>query len=496
MPHFNLLTEPWIPVRDLHEQLLHVGLRDALLHAHRLRRIEDPSPLAEAAFYRLLFAVGHRALKGPRSLEESVELFYQGHLPEAPFEDYFEAFADRFDLFHPEFPFFQVADLPTDQPLPWTKLLPELSSGNNPTLFDHTLDSAPPPAAPADAARALVIHQAFTPGGLIKRMGVTSGKAAPLATSAVFLPFGQTLFETLLLGMPPYDPFGDVPIWEGPPYRARDVEGHRTEASVQGRTRVYTWLSRSVRLLPESDAVVRYVAYGPGVLPVQDKPYWDPMCAYSKDDAGQERPVRLSRDRAFWRDFESLLPGDTHRVPNVLEQARGLLLETDRLALLVPVSVLGQVTDQAKVLSTRRETYPFPLQALDAHAAAAIRKAVSVANESGSQLRAAGYVLARALLSPAGREPPAEEVSRLLHSLPLMSSYWSSLETAFSAYLDDVAHKGVDEAYDAWIDRISKTMWLAWEQTVRTVGTHSRHLRAIEAGERRCVGAFAALKGR
>ncbi|MER3603458.1 MAG: type I-E CRISPR-associated protein Cse1/CasA, partial [Thermus sp.] len=82
---------------------------------------------------------------------------------------------------------------------PWTALVPERANGNNPTLFDHTMDDNPPRATYAEAARALLVHQAFKTGGLLRRMGVDSAKGAPLATAAVFLPKGRTLFHTLVL---------------------------------------------------------------------------------------------------------------------------------------------------------------------------------------------------------------------------------------------------------------------------------------------------------
>jgi hypothetical protein len=47
----------------------------------------------------------------------------------------------RFDLFDTSYPFYQAAALRKwPQHSPVSKLLPELASGNNATLFDHTCD--------------------------------------------------------------------------------------------------------------------------------------------------------------------------------------------------------------------------------------------------------------------------------------------------------------------------------------------------------------------
>ncbi|WP_227646040.1 type I-E CRISPR-associated protein Cse1/CasA, partial [Klebsiella pneumoniae] len=65
------------------------------------------------------------------------------------------------------------------------------------------MDENPPLASYAEAARALVVHQSFAPGGLLRRLGVTSAKDAPLARPAAFLVMGANLFETLVLNLVP-----------------------------------------------------------------------------------------------------------------------------------------------------------------------------------------------------------------------------------------------------------------------------------------------------
>jgi CRISPR system Cascade subunit CasA len=80
---FSLLEEPWIPV--LREgRVEEVGLREALLQAHNITRIETPSPLEEAALHRLLLAVLHRALMGPRRLEDVLDWWRAGRFPRGP----------------------------------------------------------------------------------------------------------------------------------------------------------------------------------------------------------------------------------------------------------------------------------------------------------------------------------------------------------------------------------------------------------------------------
>lgn len=194
MEKFNLIDEPWIPVLK-GGRVVEVGIGEALLRAHEFARIETPSPLEEAVLHRLLLAVLHRALSGPRCPEDVLDWWRKGGFPQDPIRDYLNRFRDRFFLFHPEAPFLQVADLPEENPLPWSKLLPELASGNNPTLFDHTTEENLPKATYAQAARALLVHQAFAPGGSSAATGWARRKMPPWPVPPSFCPPGKTCWK-------------------------------------------------------------------------------------------------------------------------------------------------------------------------------------------------------------------------------------------------------------------------------------------------------------
>ncbi|MDR7556564.1 MAG: type I-E CRISPR-associated protein Cse1/CasA [Armatimonadota bacterium] len=475
MPSFDLLNQEWIPVTYAGGRG-HVGIREALLRAHELERIGPASPLAEAALHRLLLAVLHRALSGPAAPDAILDLHKVGRFPRDALDSYFQRWAGRFDLFSATTPFYQVPDLPDHEPSPWTKLLPELASGNNPTLFDHTFDEHPPSASPVEAVVALLVHQAFAPGGLIKRLGVTSGPAAPVAGAALFIPQGTTLFETLLLNLVPYEPEGDEPIWERDPYRTADVAGGLARKILSGRTRTYTWLSRAVRLLPEVDGTVRFMGYGPGVIH-EPGPDLDPMCAYRRSDNGLQ-PYTLSVERAFWRDFEAILPAHaTWRQPATVDHARRFLRQTDRAALLFPLTVVGQITRQAKVEDVRREAYPLSARALEPDEAARIQEALKLAAEIGNVLGRTGRILAAGLAAPG-------EVFEVTRSLPLQSTYWSELEVEFPRFLRQLTLDGARVALQRWKDAVSEAVHQAWGLTVRAIGAGARHLRAISEAER------------
>ncbi|MGC8877002.1 type I-E CRISPR-associated protein Cse1/CasA [Thermus sp.] len=489
-PKFNLVEEPWIPVLK-EGRVVEVGMGEALLRAHELTRIETPSPLEEAALYRLLLAALHRALMGPRRLEDVLDWWRAGRFPEGPIRDYLDRFRDRFFLFHPEAPFFQVADLPEENPLPWSKLLPELASGNNPTLFDHTTEENLPKATYAQAARALLVHQAFALGGLLRRFGVGSAKDAPVARPALFLPTGGNLLETLLLNLVPYAPEEDAPIWEVPPLRLADLEGGKARWPLSGRTRVYTWPARGVRLLDEGDGV-RFMGYGPGVEP-REALHRDPMVAQRLDGKGNFLVLRLSEERSFWRDFSAMLPRQGGKVAATLEHADNLQGELEDALpsgkhpeeakeARVALRVLGQVTDQAKVLDLRREVYPLPPGLLCPEGEANLEKALKEAEELGQGLRGLAFKVARAVVG--------ERDSNFARSLPLERLYWHALDGAFPGFLARVAEEA---SLKGWREELKRAAREAWVATRLFLGTGARHLKALAQGEQefgRLLGAL------
>ncbi|WP_243092889.1 type I-E CRISPR-associated protein Cse1/CasA [Thermus hydrothermalis] len=481
MEKFNLLEEPWIPVLE-GGQVREVSLREALLQAHRITRIETASPLEEAALHRLLLAILHRALPPVKDALDGADLLDRGAFDHGALEAYLDQYHGRFWLFHPQAPFFQIADLPVEDVLPWTKLRPELASGNNPTLFDHTTDQDPPEISYAEAARALVVHQSFALGGLLKRLGVTAGKDAPLARPAVFLPTGDTLFETLVLNLVPYDPKGDAPFWENPPLRRRDVENAATKWPLSGITRVYTWPSRGVLLL-DGGKGVRWMAYGPGVEP-DAVAFRDPMAAYRLDAKGNIFPLRLSEEKSFWRDFSAMLPAQGGTPPATLLHAIGVREETGRKYRL---RVLGQVSDQAKVLDVRREVYPLPSAILHERGALALVTALRLAEDLGKGLTSVAWQVARGVLG----DKDASELEAFVRSLPLLPSYWASLDLAFLEFLDAL---GEPHALEAWREELRRAALRAFEATRLFVGTGGRHLAALAAGERALAMVLGALK--
>ena len=120
---FNLLEEPWIRVRTPECTLKEVSLTDALLHAHEYAGLAGELPTQDVAVLRLLLAVLQTVFYrvdpegNPSPLEDEEEaidrwgqLWQKKQLPEKPILEYLAAWQDRFWLFHPERPFYQVLE--------------------------------------------------------------------------------------------------------------------------------------------------------------------------------------------------------------------------------------------------------------------------------------------------------------------------------------------------------------------------------------------------
>ena len=146
---FNLLDEPWIRVLLPDYTVQEVSLPDVLLHAHEYLDLAGEMPAQDAAMLRLLLAVLHTVFSRvdedgePAPFEDPEDavgrwdvLWGMGRFPEAPIRGYLDAWRERFWLFHPERPFWQVpeAEIGTQYSAP--KLNGEISeSGNKLRLF-------------------------------------------------------------------------------------------------------------------------------------------------------------------------------------------------------------------------------------------------------------------------------------------------------------------------------------------------------------------------
>ena len=141
---FNLLTEPWIRVRLRDNTVREVSLTEALVSAQDYVDLAGEMPTQDAAMLRLQLAVLHTVFsrvdgngvpapfEEPReALQRWSELWQLGHFPEQPIRDYLDKWQDRFWLFHPTHPFWQVPQAKIGTEYGAAKLNGEMSESSN-----------------------------------------------------------------------------------------------------------------------------------------------------------------------------------------------------------------------------------------------------------------------------------------------------------------------------------------------------------------------------
>ena len=499
---FSLLRESWIPLLSHDDTLTFGSLRDALLRSAEWRGIGTSNPIEVLALYRLLLAICHRAL-GPGDLEQRATLL--GDWPNQKLEDYLEHWAERFDLFHPEHPFLQVAGLGSAtweppkslepkplEPKPWMRLAPDRASGSERLLWDHSLHASPEAITPARAAVTLVAHLQFTPGGLTQALR-SSGEQGPACGLLLTLPMGNTLQETLALSLVPQTPGDheqDQASWEKAPPIIEDLKKKESAVrSPKGPADRYTWLSRALLLQPGTS--VTHLFYGAGLAPA-DSPKPDPMAATVTGKKGPF-PLKIREDRAMWRDFHALTVDESSVQPETIRTAaeiRSIQEDYDPITLLAG----GLLPDQAKIVLWRLEERRVSPRLLAAQedAAGIANKALKSAESAGVQLRKAVFALCSAWLQNGGERSSAKvDVSNLLNSTQVMAHYWAALEPEFWKLVDQLG-QGQDshQALEEWRETLEGVVRRRWKQAKDSLGADGRALAAAGRSSKALVRVF------
>lgn len=452
-PSFDLLSRPWIPVRDLRGHSSLVGLRTALVEAEQWLDVHAESPLVTVSIYRLLLAILQRAM-GPLAdsdtYQDWLKHWAQGTWGGAPVEAYLADQRDRFDLFHPDRPFMQVPRLgiPEGSWVPVTVLGLEFASGNNDTLFDHHHELVPVSWPPDQVARYLITAQAFALGGGKSSDSSRFGKHpyrsnGPCVGRVTVLTHGRNLFETLALNLvsnPSRALAGDSgaldrPFWEVPP---AELPGPGLRP-ICGVADYLSWASRAILLHPDPQGLVgRLEMTSLHALPPREHGWFDPWALHVRSDEPplERAPVPLRTDRALWRDSHALVPDAQGLMPESLRRLRQL--RSDQVDMgTVRVHAFGLANDKAKALAWRHDVLPIPRSVLrDADRRLLLEEGLADVQMVERQLRRAIRSLAERLLSLGGtQQPRPDDVTRMVEHLGATSRFWSRLDEPFLAFL-------------------------------------------------------------
>jgi CRISPR system Cascade subunit CasA len=405
---FDLVERPWVLVHRLDGGVEEVCLLEVFTRAGQLRSVLGEVPTQSFAIMRLLLAILHRAVGGPRDAAGWAELWEGSGLPVADVAAYLDRFRSRFDLLSAQAPFFQVAGLHTarGEHTELDRLIADVPAGAR--FFTTRQGSGVDRLSFAEAARWVVHCQAFDPSGIksgaVGDPRVRGGRGYPIGTGWAgmlggVLAEGRSLRETLLLNLVP-DGFPglqtgaeDLPVWEREPAgpTTEFPKGHPPAGPVQ----LYTWQSRRVRLFHDDHGVYGVLIANGDPMTPQNRFRSEPMSLWRRSLPQEKKsgvvPTYMPRthdpERAIWRGLEALLQDTWHQVQgrdaagflrpavlNWLEHARGL----------------GVLEDSYQV---RTRTIGMEYGAQSSTTAEIIDDALSVAvvllGEAGHQLRAA-----------------------------------------------------------------------------------------------------------
>lgn len=506
---FNLVDEPWIPCRLIGgnpQSITLLDLQDAFRLSPSIQAIAGENPLVTISIHRLLLAILHRVLAGPRNADEWGMLKKADCWDEAKLLEYLQRWKSRFDLFDEQYPFYQTPGLDFSREMSVARLRMD----NFNTLFDHTFDDAPPELSPAEAARLLIAYQSFDTGGI--KTGDTGrdfADSSPLLQSAVCLVRGQNLFQTLLFNLHHYsaedgepfsfDPNKDKPSWE------RDETVRPADRFPEGYLDLLTWQSRRLRLHPQlqadgkviiSRAVLMKGYQFPDDFTRSNK---ETMVAFRKrlkaeTIASAWATVGFEPGKSLWRDSQALFQSisDQRERPKMLTwlydlSANGFLNRTQ----ILPVEFFGLTADQAKLLFWRHETLPVTLEYLGSKTLIQqLGLALSLADKVAEQLRLAQRLLGAKLLSSSeNRKPLGSDITAITEHLASEPIYWSQLETYFKQLLTDLPNdQSQDEEGETvygvcvlaeWARVLKRTAEDAFQIATRSLDGSSRALKAV-----------------
>lgn len=356
---YNLLDEEWILAADEGGNVRGYSLTGIFEKAHELKCLSGEISTQNAAVMRLLIAVLYAVYQrpdghdGPQTSEEAYglwdEIWSRGSFDSEKISQYLESYRDRFYLFHPTNPFYQV---PTDRGTEYdaTKLNGELSeSSNKPRLFSFISGDDRGRMEYSDAARWLLHLNSFDDTSAkptVRGEGLPSCGAGWVGKLGFVFMEGRNLFQTLMLnlvllsdeGLP--FPIGE-PVWE----RNAPKADERTPIDTpESPVEMLTLQSRRIHLRVKDGAVVGYTLMG-GDIVEKENAFVEQMTVWRKDKDGNFVPLRHDPARQMWRDYQSLmvksLDEGNNRIPGVVRWVNSLddrgSIDMDHLA----VSIAG-----------------------------------------------------------------------------------------------------------------------------------------------------------
>lgn len=337
---FNLLDEPWIRVMTEDCTVVERSLMQVLLNSHRYQRLAGELPTQDVALLRLLLAILQTVFYrvDPEGEDDPIEdraaairrwqaLWNAGRFPVQPIRTYLETWKDRFWLFHPEHPFYQVPAAAVGTKFKASKLNGELSeSAHKMRLFPLRDGEEKETLSYAEAARWLVTLIGFDDSASTKKE--TGTGTGWLGDRVNVYAIGENLFETLMLNLVflkdgRYVWAENMPAWEQP---TMTTAKKREIPLPDNQAELLTLQSRRFILSREENRVTGFSSTGGDFFGKEGRvnAFSEQMTLWRagktpKNAVPQFVPAPVDPWRQMWRDFEVILGRreDTH-IPGVV----------------------------------------------------------------------------------------------------------------------------------------------------------------------------------
>lgn len=343
---FNLMDRPWILVIMKNGERRELSIREVFAQADAIRSIDGDIPLQRFALSRLLIAVLYGAFGHSFTADEWRYMLEAGASDaeiQQQLQAYCERWCDRFDLFDPARPFYQVAGLHTakHEIFGLERLTLDVPSGE--PFFTTRIGEGLSSVDAAEAARWLVTVQAYDPSGIksgaVGDPRVKGGRGYPIGTAWTgnlggYLVEGSNLWRTLMLNFVSDQVFtaaesavrwdDDAPIWEREPVDPAPCPGLDQPADRTGDTSFFhgpatlmTWQSRRMLLAHQGETVTGVLVCNGDRLKPQNAQHYETMSAWRRIDSlkkGRKQtlvymPNKHEFGRALWRGLPTLTVG-------------------------------------------------------------------------------------------------------------------------------------------------------------------------------------------
>jgi len=508
---YNLLKEQWLPCLDQQNELKSFSIVEALINAHNISGVESNLPILKGALnlFLLAFVWGAFRLQNDNEWEN---IWNEGKFSEERIRIYASRWEDRFDLFSEKYPFYQdpqfgrrnkdIQNLKKGhRPVPKTisGLLLHLSSGNNATLFDHTMDDLPATYSLSQAAQLLIMLQSFSLGGM-SSASIAKDRYytdSLFGRGILFLNHGLSLFETLMMNILPVNAGlidsseKDQPAWE------QDDPFDTDRFSPEGPMDLLTWQSRRILLIPhenhlETGVMNFYVAPGFGVVETYLNPYYQYRLIKSGSDQSFT-PLRFRADYSLWRDSSAILGTKSEKRIPAFPVAWAQYRKVHEIPGRDPVTLdlYGMCTEpgKKKAYFYAHENFSAPSIYLDnSYLLSRMEEYLSLAKSVSSALYLAVRELARFIVAPLhdqenGRTPGSEDTGPLQQHWNAEYLFWSRLEPAFFEFLE-ILPKSEEEAFGKWGQALRSAARETLNYAISQVGTDPAALKASAKAER------------